>query len=125
MEAKRSETMPPEDGCIFNILGHSFNSCSASGRCESTRGCVTMLELVLRNWLWFFPEVLDFSPERVSKGSDIHVLSGTQGALVKINGKGETLNWFRKKEKSSLLKVKLVIESGFGRQPRGQKSLDT
>ena len=50
-----------------------------------------MLELVLRNWLWFFPEVLDFSPERVSKGSDIHVLSGTQGELVKINRQGHRL----------------------------------
>ena len=34
---------------------------------------------------------IDFAPVRISRGSDIHVLSGTQGELVKINRKGEPL----------------------------------
>ena len=34
---------------------------------------------------------VDFSPVRISRGSEIHVLSGTQGELVKINRKGEAL----------------------------------
>ena len=34
---------------------------------------------------------VDFAPVRISRGSDIHVLSGTQGELVKINRKGEAL----------------------------------
>ena len=37
------------------------------------------------------PGEVDFAPERISRGSSIHVLSGTQGELVKINGKGERL----------------------------------
>jgi hypothetical protein len=37
------------------------------------------------------PGEADFAPERISRGSSIHVLSGTQGELVKINGKGERL----------------------------------
>ena len=34
---------------------------------------------------------VDFAPVRISRGSEIHVLSGTQGELVKINRKGEAL----------------------------------
>jgi len=34
---------------------------------------------------------VDFAPVRISRGSDVHVLSGTQGELVKINRKGEPL----------------------------------
>jgi len=37
------------------------------------------------------PGEADFAPERISRGSSIHVLSGTQGELVKINRKGEQL----------------------------------
>ncbi len=37
------------------------------------------------------PGEVDFAPERISRGRSIHVLSGTQGELVKINGKGERL----------------------------------
>ena len=56
------------------------------------RGDVSrLLGRVVRSWLWEIPEVPDFSPERVSKGSDIHVLSGTQGELVKINRQGHRL----------------------------------
>ena len=56
------------------------------------RGDVSrLLGRVVRSWLWEIPEVPDFSPERVSKGSDIHVLSGTKGELVKINRQGHRL----------------------------------
>ena len=37
------------------------------------------------------PDEVDFAPERVSRGSNIHVLSGTQGELVKINREGDPL----------------------------------
>ena len=32
---------------------------------------------------------VNFTPVRISRGSDVHVLSGTQGELAKINRKGE------------------------------------
>ena len=34
---------------------------------------------------------IDFAPVRISRGSGIHVLYGTQGELAKINRRGETL----------------------------------
>ncbi|MBU38612.1 MAG: hypothetical protein CMA59_03715 [Euryarchaeota archaeon] len=71
MEARRRETMPGEGACIFNILG--------------TLSIVVLLREDVRGGEF------DFAPERIYRGNSIHVLSGTQGELVKIDRQGVPL----------------------------------
>ncbi len=49
------------------------------------------LSIVVRLRGTMGPSEIDFAPSMISKGSSIHVLTGTKGEMVKINQNGELL----------------------------------
>jgi hypothetical protein len=68
-EAKSKVTMSADDDSDFNILGS--------------------LSIVVRLRRHMGPSEIDFAPSRISKGSSIHVVTGTNGEMAKINRNGE------------------------------------